>query len=152
MGLDVATKTGFSILEDGNIIDYGVITLSDKDDHRTRFLEFKKKMTILLKKYKPDMVVIEETYVGPNVKITAYLNMLRGILIACIPSKTKFKSGVVSNIRKETLGAGKKHTKEEVFDCMTKKYNIKNLNKKKDLDITDSILLVDWGNLTILEN
>lgn len=144
LGLDIATTTGFAVLNEKTVIKCGSFKLEDLD-HRSRFKYFRRNILKLVKEYKPNLVVIEETYVGPNVKITAYLNMLKGICIECIPSKVKVKSEVVSKIRKEILGSGKKHTKQDVFRYVVNKFNIENLNIKKDLDVSDAILLSVWG-------
>jgi crossover junction endodeoxyribonuclease RuvC len=145
LGLDIATTTGYGVIKNNNLIKYGKFTLAG-DEYRLRFKQFRKQILELIKEYKPKIVIIEQTYVGVNVKTTAYLNMLKGICTECIPENIKIIAEAPSKIRKEVLGEGKKHTKEEIFEYLTKKFNIKDLNIKKDLDITDGILLALWGS------
>jgi Holliday junction resolvasome RuvABC endonuclease subunit len=147
LGLDIATTTGFSVLENDRIIEYGTIKLKSKLEHRFRFKDFREALLSILTTYKPDIVIIEATYSGRNRKTTAYLNMLRGIALECIPESSELITIAVSSARMDILGEGKKHDKLEVFHWIVNKFNLKNFVFKKHNDITDSILISFWAFL-----
>jgi len=146
LGADIATRSGFAVIEDGKLIYRETYSLREEASHRMRFKDFRSKVLRLLREYKPDAVSFETTYVGVNPKGTAYLNMLRGIFIECSSHRMQLISDTVSKIRKETMGAGKKYTKLDVMEHVIRKYGIA-LDKadKKSEDIADAILLAEWG-------
>lgn len=143
LGIDIATLSGVATIKDNKLVYFNKFKISNKE-YKYRFKEFKQEINKLIVEYKPQAIAIEQTYVSVNPKTTAYLNMLRGICIYLIPNKTELYSDAVSRIRKETMGQGTKYTKYDVFDFIIKKYKLE-LDKEKDLDITDAILLADWA-------
>ncbi len=148
IGFDVATTTGFSVINKGKIIETGLIQLDLKSDYPARFKDFYKSVGAIIKRVKPKVLVMEATYVGPNIKTTAYLNMLGGNLILATPKKCELHRVVVSSIRKQVLGRGDAK-KEKIFEWATATYQLENLDpeEKGTFDITDSILLAHWGYL-----
>lgn len=146
LGLDIATSTGFSVLDGEKLLVYGLIKLKP-EEHIKRFKQFRLNIKELIEVYKPDLVVIEATFSGKNPKSTAYLNMLRGIALELMPPEVIVKTVPVSTARKDVLGKGKKHDKSEVFTWAVAKYKMKDLTLKKHNDITDSILISYWGFL-----
>ena len=150
LGLDIATCTGYSVVEGKKVTNKGIILLNSKLPYKPRFKQFRKELVKLLREHKPDAVVLEGVYSGRNVSTSAYLNNLRGIAIEVIPLYSEFLSAQVKKVRSEVMGNGNS-TKEDVFQWVCKKYKIKDLQIKrdKDKDITDSILLATWGLLKL---
>lgn len=145
LGLDIATRTGFALLEDSVLTKFGWIKLERINTYRERFRSFRKGLLEVLESVRPDIVVIEETYVGRNVKTTAYLNMLRGICIESVPDVVKLFTSHVSSMRAEILGRGCKHDKKEVYSYCVSRFKLKSFTYKGHNDITDAILLALWG-------
>ena len=146
LGADIATTTGLAVIEDEKLIYYDYYILGKDISHRDRFKDFRLKTLKLLNIYKPNALAFESTYVGVNPKVTAYLNMLRGIFIECSDRKIQLFSDTVSRIRKETMGAGRKYKKLDVMNYVIKKYQIElDITDKKSEDISDAILLAEWG-------
>lgn len=141
LGLDCATRTGFALLDDSGIIDYGKIELNPKDPHLIRFVYFRKEIKKLVEKLCPDVVVIEDTY-ARNASTAAYLNRLCGIVIGVVPKSVTILIGRVSTMRSQVVG---KQSKEDVFNWAVSKYELSEFVFKKDNDITDAILLAFWG-------
>lgn len=141
LGLDIATVTGYSLLEDDILIEYGTLCLDKTKNTREKLIEFKKKLLKLIKELKPQQIVIENVYSSINIQTTQFLNMLRGIVICSIPIKIQIIGINASNARKIVLHKGNA-SKEEVFNYITLKYNLNNFVFKTHNDITDSILLV----------
>lgn len=146
LGLDIATTTGYNVIEGGKLTHYGVIELDETLPYPERYKVFRKEIERLIKAHKPQVIALEQVFQGRNVKTTAYLNALRGIAMSLIPSKCDFRTNAVSSIRKEVLGAGKKHDKEEVFEWAVSKFGLTDFTFKKHNDITDSILISYWAS------
>ena len=149
LGLDIAQTTGFSILDDDQLLEFGKLEIAidegDIDQKRTQLKLFRKQLRAVIKKYKPDLIVYETVYSGPNPKTTARLNQLRGIALEVPDMQIKVNSDPLNTIRRLVLGEGKSHTKKDVFNWAVKKYKLTELIFSKDNDITDSILLSFWG-------
>lgn len=143
MSFDVSSvSTGWALLDDNRLRSYGLITRSiicDLSMAQKLFI-FKKDAEQLLMKYKPDYVIIEETYMK-NVKTLKTLMKFIGILqVACYELLDCLESTLISP--NTVRSYFKVKTKEDAFDFVTKKYNktLKNLNFKSGNDITDAIL------------
>jgi len=139
--LDCATKTGFALLDDSGIIEYGKIELNPKEPHLVRFVNFRSQIRELVEKLQPDVVVIEDTY-AINVATAAYLNRLCGIVIGTIPESIEIIIGRVSTMRSQIVG---KQSKEDVFEWALEVFELEDLVFKKDNDITDAVLLAEYG-------
>jgi Holliday junction resolvasome RuvABC endonuclease subunit len=148
IGLDIATVTGYAVLTEEGIIEYGTIEVNSGDPYKRRFKDFRKQLVSLIRTHKPKAITLEGVYTGKNPKISAYLNNLRGIAIETVPVKSKFLSGAVKSVRLDVLGSGAA-SKNDVFTWAESTYKLKGLNVKKDHDITDAILLAHWGLLTL---
>lgn len=147
LGLDVATNTGYAILdtESDKLIAYGMIKLKPKHTYRDRFKNFRAEVLDLIDAHKVEAVSLEGVYQGRNAKSTAYLNNLRGIVIELVPPTVDLLSAQVKKARKEALGYGG-ISKGEVYSWAISKYKIK--DKVSD-DVTDAILLAKWAGLKL---
>lgn len=82
MGLDIATKTGYSILEDGVLKSYNSININPEMNLPQRLAFLSTEITRLLDNHKPDYCCIEEVIMamsGP--KVMRYLSRLNGVAI-----------------------------------------------------------------------
>ena len=147
LGLDVATNTGYAVLENkSQIITKGLISLDTDKEHRNRFKDFRKRVLSLVKEHKPDLIILEAVYSGPNPVTTAYLNYLRGIVLECLPLKYEVRTEVLSKVKKGVLGVGKGTVKKkEVFEWVVEKHQLYDYKFSKHNDITDAIFLAEWG-------
>lgn len=102
----------------------------------------------IVKQHSPSKVVIEDVYHGVNPKTTAILNRLHGAVVVSFSSSTEVVVVGAATARKNVLGQGKTHPKEEVFETMSKKYNLTDFIFKKNNDETDAILLAEFGLLS----
>jgi crossover junction endodeoxyribonuclease RuvC len=145
LGLDISLSCGYSIIENGNqLITLGCIKVKEKDlKKRLKYLSIE--IVKLIKEFSPELVVIEQVFYGPSVTTTALLNKLQGAVTVSVPENTEVIFVNASSARKSILGAGKRHTKLDVFNWAIRKFKLKNLSFKKDNDKTDSILLSMYG-------
>lgn len=82
IGLDPAKTIGWSIIEDGKLIDYGKIQCSDLFSLPQRLNYYHIEITRLIDKYKPDNMAIEDLIMGiSGVKVLCLLARINGVAI-----------------------------------------------------------------------
>lgn len=151
LGLDLAQSTGWALLdENANLIDSGLISLKIEHDDLNSISKNLKSLTKqigeVIKKYKPDHVVIEFVFSGKNPKVTAGLNMMRGAVLHAMPSKINTVSDHLSTMRKQVMGKmNAKNRKKQVFLYMVEKFGLQHFKFTKDNDKTDAMLLCLYG-------
>lgn len=118
LGLDLATCSGYSLIEDGNLSNYGMINIPTEMNLFQRIEFFENNLTKILNDYSPDYVAIEDVIMGlSGVKTLVYLARLNGLALACCCKK------VQSNIALYTPSEWKSNS----FDGLngnSKKYEI----------------------------
>lgn len=83
LSFDQATRmSGYSYFEDGKYIESGIIDM-EKSDLKTpeRSFEMAKALWKVIKRYKPDYLVLEETQNQNNIKTVQILSRLQGMII-----------------------------------------------------------------------
>ena len=91
-GIDPGTATtGFGIIkkERGNfeMLDYGVIITSPKDTPSKRLEKIFKEISLLLKKIRPDLIVVEKLYFFKNLKTAMPVAEARGVILLAIQQR-----------------------------------------------------------------
>ena len=82
LGLDIASSTGWCILENDQLVKYGVITLPSEMNLFQRIKYFEHNLQNILNENKPDEVHIEDVILGiSGAKTLAYLGRLNGVAI-----------------------------------------------------------------------
>jgi len=83
LALDQSTKcTGWSFFLDGKYVESGVIDMSkSKLETAERSFEMAKAIWKLIKNYKPEHLVLEETQQQSNVKTVIILSRLQGMIL-----------------------------------------------------------------------
>nr|DAT69452.1 MAG TPA: HOLLIDAY JUNCTION RESOLVASE [Caudoviricetes sp.] len=92
LSLDLSsTSSGYAVLEDGKIIDYGTIKSNDPD-YVIRGHYMAESVKVLLSKHSGfDIVVIEELKVLKNQKVLVMLGVIQGMVIReCFNSQVEF--------------------------------------------------------------
>ena len=85
IGFDPGTaSTGWGVIEqDGNrlkSLGYGCIVTSAKDDTHVRLRQIYEQARGLIKRFSPDIVVLEELFVNVNVKTALAVGQAKGVL------------------------------------------------------------------------
>jgi Holliday junction resolvasome RuvABC endonuclease subunit len=140
LSLDQATKCGYSIIEDGNIVAYGVSDFSKLKEWDTKVNSIKHLLEKLILENKPDAVVFEEVYAGiQNVSTYGKLSMLLGVLIDfCFENQIAYM--VVSpQTWRSTLGIQGK-AKEDVKRNAVE-YIRNNFRINEDSDVCDALCI-----------
>ena len=86
LGVDPGiADTGYGVISDdsGKIscLTYGSIKTSPKDDLITRLDSLHKQLSIVIKKYKPDLASVEELFFSKNVKTALTVGHARGVIL-----------------------------------------------------------------------
>ena len=86
-GIDPGYATvGFGVLNADvsggiTVIGYGAVTTPPDVPHHLRLLEIYKDFTELLRKYKPDAIVVEKLFFGTNITTAMGVSQARGVLL-----------------------------------------------------------------------
>jgi len=90
IGLDIATKTGYCLLEDGNLVNYGMLDLPQEMNLFQRLSFFETNLNNILDTFTPDYIAIEDILLGiSGVKTLAYLGRLNGVALSCCYKKVQ---------------------------------------------------------------
>lgn len=83
LSLDQSTRlSGYCYLENGQYVDSGVVDMSkSKLETDKRSFEMAKELWKIIKKYKPEILVIEDTQQQNNIKTVITLARLQGMII-----------------------------------------------------------------------
>lgn len=144
LGLDISsTCTGVSVVNDGylDINTLDTIVPSDKFSLGQKLVFFEKHIKKLLKKYNPDIVVIEDIFKGPNAKTFKTLAMFRGIIFKVVFEKMKIDPKSIMPTEARKLVGAKGVKKEDGFQFVINKYGLKEFVFEKHNDITDAVVL-----------
>jgi Holliday junction resolvasome RuvABC endonuclease subunit len=153
LGLDISqTSTGWAVLKDSLLIDYGTLEFDRKKrlgDNLMLFHEFLK--SILLRHQPLDVISIEDTFTGKNPKVSALLTRYSGTAIVTsrlFSSDSRMLLLAVASIRSSISTDVKKFLaannlpvrsglvdKEEVFKYICSIHKLKNIPN----DVTDAI-------------
>jgi len=86
LGIDPGfATTGFAFIKELNkeqeVLDYGVITTTPKQEFSERLKYLHQALTKLIKKYKPDAICVEQLFFAKNVKTALNVGQARGVIL-----------------------------------------------------------------------
>ena len=142
MGIDPGSNcTGFGIVEEikGNLraIHWSSVRSSKKDDFPKRLKCIYDELVLTIKKYKPDVVVVEDLFYATNVKTVIKLGQTRGItLLAAINSGVPVEEYSPLEIKQSVVGYGRAD-KEQVRNMVATLLKLK--EKPEPLDASDAL-------------
>ena len=158
LGLDLATKkSGYCFKENKQLIDFGLIRANEKDDIDHRIMQIYLQAKDIVKKYKPDYIVFENTPSHNNAKLGRELSRLHGCIMSLVfdsngkmgyrdymPSKWRSAIGTYDGTRN---GLRRDVQKQCAIDYINKKYNLDLVYDPKDKtgsdDIAEAICICD---------
>ncbi len=82
LAFDIATSTGWAVVEDSKLIDYGTINMSKKKGLGERLKFLTDETSKLLKQIKPDDICVEDVISVKNAKTIALLARYSGCVIS----------------------------------------------------------------------
>jgi len=142
MGIDPGSNcTGFGIVEEVNgtlqAIHWSSVRSSQKDAFPKRLKCIYDELVLTIKKYKPDVVVVEDLFYATNVKTVIKLGQTRGItLLAAINSGVPIEEYSPLEIKQSVVGYGRAD-KEQVQNMVATLLKLK--EKPEPLDASDAL-------------
>lgn len=169
LSLDLSTKSGWAVFENGKLSNYGRIDIVDKKDIKNKIdyknfnnatlvsifqalYEFYTRFNLLMKEIKPDFVVIEQTNLGRqriSQKVLEWLHLL--ICLIVVTHIRQFPIYIDSSDWRKTVGLrlskdDKKHNKDirkrKGRGIINKKHLALRIANEKFLDVFGSPLKV----------
>lgn len=173
LGLDISSKTGFALLDDGKLVEYGLLVAPAISDHSLFDLNILKRakdsadqMESLIKRLNPDLIFVEQTNSGrfrvsqKGLEFTHCLFLLK-ILEQKYQDKmfyvdtSKWRSTLKIKLSKDDRDHNKKVRAKKIRGKITPKHlavawaneNFSLELKLKDNDIADAICIAQFGVL-----
>jgi len=128
--------TGYGVLDyTGNkfrLLDVGVITTNAKLDFPSRLLCIHNELDILISKYKPDAMAVEELFFNTNVKTAIQVGHGRGVaLLAAAEAGIKIYEYTPLQVKQAVVGYGRAK-KEQVQQMVKVLLNLDKIPKPDD--------------------
>ncbi len=148
IGIDPGSaRVGYGVIEKKNndlkFIRAGLLKISSKDKSE-RLLEMEKSFSQLLKKEKPDLVILEKLYFVKNMKTALEVAQSRGVLtLTIIKYKIPLLEYTPLEIKQGVTGYGLAD-KKSVAKMVAKILKIKKINKYDD--VTDALAAAILGS------
>ncbi|MGN1341583.1 MAG: crossover junction endodeoxyribonuclease RuvC [Oscillospiraceae bacterium] len=127
LALDQSTKhTGWSFWVDKSLIKYGVIDVDEQAPAYVRMKYMGKQIKNLIRRCKPDHVVIEQVQFQRNYKVYSQLSQLQGVIMQILfekdiaftlvePTKWRAFDGIKNRKREETKEAAIQAVKDKYY-------------------------------------
>jgi Holliday junction resolvasome RuvABC endonuclease subunit len=152
LALDQAKTTGYSVFDNGILVDYGKIELGKyKETYENILFPAKEKINKLIETTKADVVVIEDIQQQQNTLTYKKLAMLMGMLI-CLFKEIKIPFYIVPPVTWKAFakikGVRRTEQKKETIKFIKKKFSIKDITE----DMADAISIGYWAIKNISEN
>lgn len=143
LGLDLSSvSTGWAVIDNSLALkDYGRIDFSAKKSIKERMIILAELIKEIILLYKPNLVIIEDTFISQNPKTSKLLNKLSGVAIYTCTVMLGVETPIAlvyPNSIRSALFPNKKVDKKDIFCYIKQKYKLK-LDFKTGNDITDAI-------------
>jgi len=152
LGIDPGTATtGFGVVEKNEnnfkCLDFGVIATSPEKSESERLGKIFKEISLLCKKEKPDLAVIEKIYFFKNLKTAFPVAQARGvIMLAIYQNKIDVVQLTPLEVKMGICGYGRAE-KQQVQKMVKETLNLSKIPKPDDA--ADALALAVCGSLKI---
>ncbi len=143
LGLDVSSvSTGYAILKHGRLykrldIYYGLMKFSSKSPHPERLSLFREQLQDILIAVEPDVVSIEDVFVGRNAKTSILLGKYSGVACEVVYTTLGIEPIIIDNKAVKKIIGSK--DKEDTFRIITEKFNLNDFVFGQMHDVTDAL-------------
>lgn len=137
-------KSGVAYFCNGKYKTHHLLDYSKDDVMNSRFESMSKGLWTLLDMYKPNVIYMEETYVGRNPQTTKFLTRLQGVVYAwCVNHGCEFNTITPSKWRKQLNFKQNKENKRDKLKAQAIEYVTKNYEMNVTDDEADAICIAD---------
>lgn len=153
LALDISSQaTGWSVWKGERLDGYGLITTRPAEEMGQRLTAFRKSLKAVIQEAKPDIVVVEDVYLGVSSVAYRVLSFFHGNTYQVVWEETGLVPVLyrVSSVRKllgDQIGTVCK-TKEQAFHVLTHTMEMTELPFARFNDIVDSFALAFGHRLT----
>lgn len=86
LGIDPGSQTlGWGVVEGSglkySVVDFGTVKSSPREDFSKRLLKIFDGINIVIEKFQPDVISVEEAFYANNVKVALKLGQVRGVVL-----------------------------------------------------------------------
>lgn len=143
--LDGSTKkTSITLFINGEYRNHTLLDYSKEKNTEIRFESMSKGVWNFLNIYRPNILYIEETYMGVNAQTTKILTRLQGVVYAwCMTHECEFNVITPSSWRKELNMSQSKKIKRDELKKQAIQYVLENYEMLVTDDEADSICIGD---------
>ena len=156
LGIDPGlVRTGYGLIEIVNekckILDFGIITPNKKDSLSNRLNTIYTDISMIIDKFNPNIVSIEEVFFGKNVKSALLLGHARGAsMLSASNKKIPVFEYSARKIKQAVTGNGNAHKSQVKFMIMNQ-FNIKKLDCPEDATDALAIAMCHLNQIKIEE-
>lgn len=143
-----SSKTGYAIFDNGLYKESGLIDFDTKeykkkykDNSEKRIEDMCLEIINVLKKYKPDIIVIEKLNVGRNLKTARILSKVLGVVYCYSILNNCFYYEIQASEWRGKLGMQSAKRKREEYKQLSKQYVLDNFGIEVTDDESDSICI-----------
>ena len=91
LGIDIGlANLGFSIINNNNLVSFGVVITKKEEIYNKRLEIIYKKISKIIDFYKPDLIIIENIFHGRNNKTFISISNVQGVLFL-LTSQKKYR-------------------------------------------------------------
>ncbi len=151
LGLDPGIgRTGWGIIARNKntyeAIDYGCIETEPNSDMNLRLLSLHQDASAIIKKFKPDLAVVEELFFNTNAKTALVVGQARGvILLTCTMHKVETVSFTPLQVKMALAGYGRAE-KSQVAQMVKTLLSLPTIPKPDD--VTDALAAALTGGVS----
>jgi crossover junction endodeoxyribonuclease RuvC len=128
LGIDPGSETlGWGVVKkDGNfyrLIDYGTVKSSPKESFSKRLLKIYDDLQVLIERFQPEVISIEEAFYAVNVKVALKLGQVRGVVLLLAEKNGLEIAEYAPRLVKQTVvgyGNAEKHQIQEMVKILLK--------------------------------
>lgn len=144
LGIDPGlATTGFAVIHDLEILDFGVITTEKTLALSERLCLIEKDISDLIAKHHPDEVYLEELFFGANTKTAITVAHARGvIMMSCAKAGIPVHTVTPNAVKSAVTGDGKAD-KRQVQDMVRRHFSLRSIPKPDDA--ADALAVAYYG-------
>ncbi|MFN3301769.1 MAG: crossover junction endodeoxyribonuclease RuvC [Patescibacteria group bacterium] len=137
LGLDPGlASTGFGLIEFKKkilkVINYGCILTQQRESPTQRLKKIYQGIKKIIKKYQPDLIVLEELFFAKNTKTAIKVGQARGVaILACSEAKCPIKEITPLQVKTSLTGYGRA-TKKQIQRIVKLRLKLKEIPKPDD--------------------
>ena len=156
LGIDPGlVKTGYGIIKvknnDYRILDFGIVCPNRKGKLSERLSTIYNDLSLIVDRFKPNILSIEEVFFGKNVKSALLLGHARGVSMLCAANNNMpvFEYSA-RKIKQSVTGNGNAH-KSQIKYMVMKQFNINKLDCPEDASDALAIALCHLNQIKLQE-